>query len=108
MFAHPTANASKQEYDGRAGLYDLAKENDSATVIPIRYLPYHQGQQHHRNELCEADEPEAECVPGKRVHLPSDRYGEHLESSGGKHSGNPVISIIRNTIKGRTSGRKQR
>ena len=77
--ALPAADRAQGEGRGRGGLHRLAQRRDQATIAPIGHLPDHQGEDHHRQELGEADQPQVERAAGEGVELPAHRDAEHGE-----------------------------
>ena len=83
------ASASRRRRRGRARPPAAAfttshSDDDQAAIVAVRDLPDHQGQQDHRHELREADQPQVERAAGQLVELPADRDAQHLEADAGQ------------------------
>ena len=88
-----TANTGRAESRPRAGEHEQqqraealereAGSEDAAAVAAVGEVPGRQDQQHERQELRQADEPEVERIARDLVHLPADRHGLHLHGERG-------------------------
>ena len=78
---------SEREQQQRAGALEReARRQDAAPVAAVGEVTGRQDQQHERQELRQADQPQVERIARDRVDLPADGHGLHLHGQRGQEA----------------------